>query len=135
MSQVAPDTTRKRRILREVLAPDGLGKKVKPLLAITLLAAGLALSPAAGAAELSAAEVGQRIAQAYPVKVLGVRTIEFDGKTAYAVTVMIKGGNFDDAFQVNTIVVDADTGKPIPVFRHRDSGYILPDAGDRETRR
>ncbi len=110
-----------------------LGKKVKPLLATTLLAAGLALSPAAGAAELSAAEAGQRIAQTYPVKVLSVRKIEFDGRTAYAVTVMTNGGNFDDAFQVNTIVVDADTGEPIPVFRHRDSGYILPDAGDRET--
>ncbi len=108
---------------------------MKPLLATTLLAAGLALSPAASAAQLSAAEVGQRIAQAYPVKVLSVRSIEFDGKTVYAVTVMTNGGDFDDAFQVNTIVVDADTGKPIPVFRHLDSGYILPDAGDRETRR
>jgi len=112
-----------------------LVKKMKPLLATTLIAAGLALSPTAGAAELSAAEVGQQIAKTYPVNVLSVRDIEVDGRIAYAVTVMTKGGNFDDAFQVNTIIVDADTGKLIPVFRHRDSGYILPDAGDRETRR
>ena len=112
-----------------------LVRKLKPLLAPTLLAAGLALSPGAGAAELSAAEVGQQIAKIYPVKVLSVRSIEFDGRTAYAVTIMTKGGDFADAFQVNTIVVDADTGKPIPVFRHRASGYILPDGGDRETRR
>ncbi len=107
---------------------------MKSLLATTLFAAGLALSPAANAAELSAAEVAQQIAQTYPVKVLSVRNIEVDGRTAYAVTVMTKGGDFDDAFQVNTILVDADTGKPIPVFRHRESGYILPDAGDRKTR-
>ena len=135
MNQILPDTTRERRILREALAPDGLGGKVKPLLATTLLAAGLALSPVASAAELSAAEVGQQIAQTYPVKVLSVRNIEFDGRTVYAVKVMTKGGDFDDAFQVNTIIVDADTGKPIPVFRHRDSGYILPDAGNRKTKR
>ena len=108
---------------------------MKPLLATALLASGLALSPGAGAAELSAAQVGQQIAQTYPVQVLRVRDLEFDGRTVYAVTVMTKGGDFDGAFQVNTIIVDAETGKPIPVFRHRDSGYILPDAGERETRR
>ncbi len=99
------------------------------------MAAGLALSPGAGAAELSPAQVEQQIARTYPVKVLRVREIEFDGRTVYAVTVMTKGGDFDGAFQVNTIIVDADTGKPIPVFRHRDSGYDLSDAADRETRR
>ena len=107
---------------------------LKPLLAAIPLAAALALSPGAAAAELSADEVAQQIAKTYPVKVLRVRAIALDGRTAYAVTLMTKGGDFDGAFQVNTIIVDANTGKPIPVFRHRDSGYVLPDAGDRKTR-
>ena len=85
--------------------------------------------------KLSVDELKQQIEQTYPVNVLGVRAITADGKAAYAVTVMTRGGDFDDAFQVNTFIVDADTGAPISVFRHLDSGYVLPDGGDRDTNR
>ena len=85
--------------------------------------------------KLSVDELKQQIEQTYPVNVLGVRAITADGKAAYAVTVMTRGGDFDDAFQVNTIIVDADTGASISVFRHLDSGYVLPDGGDRDTNR
>lgn len=108
---------------------------MQPLLLITLLAAGLALTAAARAGPVSEDEVRQQIERTYPVKVLRIRDIKADGRAAYAVTVMTRGGDFDDAFQVNTFAVDADTGKPIPAFRHRASGYDLPDGGDRETNR
>ena len=114
------------------MSPRG---KVNPLLLITLLAAGLVLTSAARAGPVSADEVRQQIEQSYPVKVLRIRDMEADGRAAYAVTVMAKGGDFDDAFQVNTFIVDADTGNLIPVFRHLDSGYVLPDGGDRDTNR
>ncbi len=92
-------------------------------------------SSARAGPKLSPDELKQQIEQTYPVNVLGIRAIMADGKAAYAVTVMTRGGDFDDAFQVNTFIVDADTGAPISVFRHLDSGYVLPDGGDRDTNR
>ena len=85
--------------------------------------------------KLSPDELKQQVEQTYPVNVLGIRAITADGKAAYAVTVMTRGGDIDDAFQVNTFIVDADTGASISVFRHLDSGYVLPDGGDRDTNR
>ena len=82
--------------------------------------------------KLSVDELKQQIEQTYPVNVLGIRAITADGKAAYAVTVMTRGGDFNSAFQVNTFIVDADTGAPISVFRHLDSGYVLPDGGNRQ---
>ena len=35
------------------------------------------------------------------------------GRSAYAVTIMNRGGAFNEAFQVNTLVIDAETGRPI----------------------
>ncbi len=92
-------------------------------------------SSARAGPKLSPDEVKQQIEQTYPVNVLGIRAITADGKAAYAVTVMTRGGDFDDAFQVNTFIVDANTGAPISVFRHLESGYVLPDGGDRDTNR
>ncbi len=86
-------------------------------------------------ARMTENEVKSAVEKAYPVQVLQIRDIEVDGRAAYAVTVMTHGGDFDDAFQVNTFIIDADTGKLIPVFRHLDSGYVLPDGGDRDTNR
>ena len=108
--------------------------------ALTLLGfsfvVGLVVTNSARAgAKLSPDELKQQIEQTYPVQVLGIRAIEADGKAAYAVTVMIRGGDFNDAFQVNTFIVDADTGVPISVFRHLVSGYVLSGGGDRGTNR
>ena len=85
--------------------------------------------------KLSPDELKRQIEQTYPVQVLGIRAVKADGKAAYAVTVMIRGGDFNDAFQVNTFIVDADTGVPISVFRHLASGYVLSDGGKRDTNR
>ncbi len=105
------------------------------LLSLVLLL-GLAVTNSAQAGpKLSPDEVKEQIEQTYPVEVLRIRAVEADGKAAYAVTVMARGGDFNGAFQVNTFIVDADTGAPISVFRHLDSGYVLPDGGDRDANR
>ena len=49
------------------------------------------------------------------------------GQAAFAVVIMNYGGDFNEAWQVNTIVVDAESGKLIRQFRHRASG--ISDAG------
>ncbi len=105
------------------------------LLSLLLLLGLVVTNSARAGPKLSPDELKQQIEQTYPVNVLGIRAITADGKAAYAVTVMTRGGDFDDAFQVNTFIVDADTGSPISVFRHLDSGYVLPDGGDRDTNR
>lgn len=82
-----------------------------------------ALSPAAVALDL-----GQR----YGVQVLRVTPIERDGKNLFAVVVMNPGGNFNEAFQVTTLIVDADTGDLVTQFRDEATGFDLPEAADRQ---
>ncbi len=101
-----------------------------------LFVVGLVITNSARAGpKLSPDELKQQIEQTYPVHVLGIRAVKADGKAAYAVTVMNRGGDFNNAFQVNTFIVDADTGAPISVFRHLVSGYVLSDGGYRGTNR
>ncbi len=98
-----------------------------------LFVVGLVVANSAQAGpKLSPEELKQQIEQTYPVEVLGIRAVKADGKAAYAVTVMMRGGDFNEAFPVNTIIVDADTGAPISVFRHLASGYVLSGGGDRD---
>ncbi len=93
---------------------------------LTLVVTGLAMLVAATAqAKMTGAEVTEHIEQLYPVKVLRVTVTEINGKGAFAVTVMNQGGNFNSAFQVTTLVVDAETGALLSVFGHRASGYRL----------
>ncbi len=99
------------------------------LAASVAILAALAAAPTARAqAVKSADEVSAAVAKAFGVEVLRVRSIETDGGPAYAVTVMNPGGNFDGAFQVSTLVVDARTGDLVPQFRHKSAGYDLPGA-------
>ncbi len=86
-------------------------------------------------ARMGKSEAAAAVEKAYPVKVLRIRSIKMDGKVAYAVTVMNAGGDFNEAYQVTTLIVDPDTGRLMPVFRHRASGYELSDGGDREPNR
>ncbi len=75
---------------------------------------------------LTPEEAARKVAETYGVEVLRVREVEDGGRRLYAVTVMLPGGNRNDAFQVGTLMVDADTGEPVPRLRHRASGYELP---------
>ncbi len=102
--------------------------------ATVVLAAALMIfaSPAARA-EVTAEQAAEAIAKAYGVQVLKVAPITIDGRAAWRITVMNPGGNFNDAFRVATVAVDAETGKLIPQFRHRASGYELSGAPRYET--
>lgn len=93
-----------------------------------LCAAGVAVAQAPKPAD----EVKTAIAARFGVEVLRVQPVDDNGRPAYLVTVMSPGGNRNDAFQVNRILVDAATAEPVSQFRHRTSGYDLPGDGERQ---
>ncbi len=95
---------------------------VRSWLAAVVVGGGILLAAPAWAA-MSADEDAAAIAEAYGVTVLRVVAVEKDGRPVFRVTIMNPGGDFDEAFQVNTLLVDADTGKLVSAFRHRASGY------------
>ncbi len=82
-------------------------------------------------------QVKRTLEQAYPVRVLDkfIESGTFDGLPVYYVKVMNRGGNFNSALMVTTLVVDADSGKLLSVFRHKNSGYVLSDGGGRDVNR
>lgn len=94
------------------------------------VAALLALLAGRTQAEVTEAQVKRSLEQAYNVTVLRIRQVDHEGQPAFVVTMMNPGGNFNEAFQVNTVLVDADSGKLISQFRHRTSGYD-PNAAPR----
>ena len=77
---------------------------------------------AAPAAALSADQVRRQVETRYNVKVLRIKPMTEQGRSAFAVTVMNPGGDFNEAFQVNTIVIDAETGRPIVQYRQGPGG-------------
>ena len=85
------------------------------------------LSAAPALSEMSKEEIANAVGEAYGVTVLRVVAAEDDGQAVYLVTFMSPGGNFNEAFQVNTIAVDAETGKKVSRFRHGPSGQRLPE--------
>jgi hypothetical protein len=94
---------------------------------ILALAALLAAGPAL-AADLTPEAVKQQVEKAYPVQVLRVDPAEQEGKRIYSVRVMDKSGAGNGGFTVTTLIVDAASGRLLPVFRHGVSGYSVPDA-------
>ena len=104
------------------------------LLAALMVGGGISLSAPAWAA-MSADEVAAAIAEAYGVTVLRVVPATDDGRSVFRLTIMNPGGDFDEAFQVNTLLVDAETGKLVSGFRHRASGYEASQAASFETNR
>ncbi len=96
-------------------------KRAGVCIAAVLLAAALSF-PLPAIAAMSGDQVKAKIAKEFGVKVLKVRPAKADGRKVYVVTVMNPGGDFNEAFQVSTLTVDAETGKLVPGFRHRASG-------------
>lgn len=95
--------------------------------AFAALAAALILAvPTAAPAAMTKDQVAQKIEAAFKVKVLRVEPATVDGKPAFAVTVMGSGGNWNHAFQVNTIAVDAATGQPVVQFGQFDGRLRQP---------
>ena len=81
-------------------------------------------------ADMSKREIQAEIENKYDARVLKMFIGKDLGRPVYFVRVMFKGGNYNTAFQVNTLVVDAKTGKPLPQFRHGASGQQLPGTLD-----
>ncbi len=77
------------------------------------------------AAMLDKSQVQATVEKTYDAKVLRVYEGEDNGRSVFFVRVMYNGGNYNTAFQVNTLVIDADTGKRISQFRHEPSGRSL----------
>ena len=84
----------------------------------------------AGAA-MSEAEVTRMIEQTYGVEVLRVRADRLGDDPVWMVTVMNPPGTFNEAFQVNTLAVNQETGALIPNFRHGPNGVKRPGGGGR----
>jgi hypothetical protein len=100
----------------------------------SLLTAALLLATAGAAAAATPDEVKKQIESAYPVQVLKVQPTEIDGRQAYAVRVMNKEVTQNGGLGIATLLVDAESGRPIPAFRHEVSGYTLPADTDEEPR-
>jgi hypothetical protein len=106
-----------------------------PLLKIFLCAgllAGLVLSatPRPSWALMSEAKVRAAVENDYDVKVIKITPGKDGERVVFFVRIMYNGGNFNTAFQINTIVIDAESGKRIPQFRHGSSGRKLPGTYD-----
>ncbi len=99
-----------------------MGKGTALCLAICAIAvAGLSV-PAPAFSATSADQAGKWVAESFGVRVLKVKPGKIDGRKVFMVTVMNPKGDFNEAFQVSTLVVDAATGKLVSGFRHRSSG-------------
>lgn len=95
------------------------------VLAAVILGVGVLLSatrPAAAQILLSESAARTALEADYGVRVLRVDSDERDGVPVFVVRVMNPGGNFNEAFQVNVLVLDRRTAKLVPQFRHESSG-------------
>ena len=79
------------------------------------------LAPPAWAA-MTESQVSAKVAKDLGVKVLRVRPGKADGQSVFLVTIMNPGGDFNAAYQVNTVAVSAENGELVSRFRHRASG-------------
>ncbi|MPY70331.1 MAG: hypothetical protein GEU92_09600 [Alphaproteobacteria bacterium] len=101
------------------------------LMLAAALGAALAWPQSGALAAMTGEQVRDHVARTLGVRVLNVREGEVDGRAAFIVTVMNPGGDFNEAFQVNRLAVDAETGDLIPAFRDRASGYDGSGGGSR----
>ncbi len=92
-------------------------------------------APPPAAAAMSEKQVRDRVTSTYNVRVLKVRRGSIAGKQVFLVTVMNRGGNFNEAVQVTTLAFDVVSGAPVPGFRHRPSGSVGNQAPRFETNR
>lgn len=88
-------------------------------LAIALIAGA---SPSMAQLNMNADQIKQRIESDYGVTVLRVEEVSDQERSAFAVTTMKSGGDYDDAYQVNTVVADPETGGLIRQYRHTANG-------------
>ena len=104
-----------------VVSPRAATRTLRGAALAVVFGATLALG-AAPAVALSADQVKRQVEARYGVKVLRIKPMTEQGRSAFAVTIMNPGGDFNEAFQVNTIVLDAETGRPIVQYRQGPGG-------------
>ncbi|HYL33413.1 MAG TPA: hypothetical protein VEU53_09760 [Stellaceae bacterium] len=91
--------------------------------------------PAAPAGiDRTAQKLTQQIAQLYGVQVLRADRELLDGKPVYRMVVMNPGGDFNEAYAVHTLVVDAASGALISQFEHLSAADDLAAPPDRTPR-
>jgi hypothetical protein len=81
-------------------------------------------------ASMSKEQIQVSIEKQYAAKVLNISQGKDMGRSVFFVKIMFTGGNYNTAFQVNTIVIDSNTGKRLPQFRHGPSGRRLSGSYD-----
>jgi len=96
-----------------------------PVLALTAWLAQLAV-PSSAKAAMTQSQITAAIEKSYDVRVLKIYADKENGKSVFRVKVMYNGGDWNTAFQVNTIVIDAETGERVAQFKHQSSGRSLP---------
>jgi hypothetical protein len=88
---------------------------MKHVLAAALAGAVLLFAGSAAQAQVSESEARQMIEGSYPVQVLKVTEGEVDGQAVWLLTVMNDGGDFNEAFQVNTLAISKADGTLVDV--------------------
>ena len=96
-----------------------------PVLALTAWLAQLAV-PSSAKAAMTQSQVAAATEKSYDVRVLKIYADKENGKSVFRVKVMYNGGDWNTAFQVNTIVIDVETGERVAQFKHQSSGRSLP---------
>ena len=105
-----------------------------PVLALTAWLVQLAF-PSSAKAAMTQSQVTAAIEKSYDVRVLKIYADKESGKSVFRVKVMYNGGDWNTAFQVNTIVIDVKTGEPVVQFKHQSSGRSLPGNYDSKPNR
>ncbi len=90
--------------------------------------------PAPAAIDRTAQKLTQQIAERYGVQVLHADRELLGGRPVYRMVVMNPGGDFNEAYAVHTLMVDASTGALISQYEHMPSGYELASPPDRTPR-
>jgi len=107
-------------------------RKYGTIARIVMVLTAAVFTVAAAAAQTSdEKQIADRIAKEYGVTVLKVVKGEENGKPVLFLTVMNDGGNFNEAFQVNTLAVDPATGDLISQYRTTPTGQELSGAVSR----
>ncbi|GEM_PF-5890563 len=78
--------------------------------------------------------VAKMLSERYGVQVIRAERTQLNGKPVFEVVVINPGGDFNEAYAVHTLVVDASTGTLISQFEHLPSGYDLASPPDRTPR-
>lgn len=97
------------------------------ILAVFVGLFGASLSWAVAQAAMTKDQIKAEVEKSYGVSVLHMTEIEVSGRPALAVKVMNKGGNDNRAFQVNTLLIDPDTGHLVSAYRSLPDGFNYSD--------